>query len=133
MPNWTRTVALPATLAAVLAVASAGPAAAQEITAEPAGKVAPQSLLIKLKPWTLGFEEAEVEAGLISFRIENPSTSPHGFRIQGPGTGWRTDGLILPQEARTIAVELEPGTYTLTCPVEGHADKGMTATLTVTE
>jgi plastocyanin len=130
-----RTVATPcaAALFGVAAVLAAPSAGAQEPTAEAAGKMAEQSVLVKLKAGTLGFDTAEVKAGQVSFRIENTGNDPHGFRVQGPDTDWRSEQLILPQEARTIALDLKPGTYTLTCPLEDHAAEGMKATLTVTE
>jgi hypothetical protein len=39
----------------------------------------------------------------------------------------------LPQEARTIALDLAPGSYTLSCPLVDHAQQAMKATLKVTQ
>jgi hypothetical protein len=119
-------------LALGLAVA-AGSAAAQEIAHEPAGAVGPQSVFVKLKAGTLGFDRASIKAGRVSVRIENTGDRPYALAIRGPGLDWRTDGLLLPHEARTQAFELEPGRYTLTSPRDGAPAEGMTATLEVTE
>lgn len=116
-----------------LAAVAAGPAAAQEITHEAAGAVGPQSVLVKLKDGTLGFEQASVKAGRVSVRIENVGDRPYALAIRGPGVDWRTEGLVLPHEARTQALELAPGSYTLTSLRGGAVAEGMTATLEVTE
>lgn len=123
-------------LAAAVAAAGlalAAPAAAQDLKGEPAGRVSADSVMVKLKAWTLGFRKAEVQAGSVTFRVENVGNAPHSLAIEGQGTDKRVEGLILPHQAKTVAFELKPGEYRLYCPVKGHAGKGMEATLKVTE
>lgn len=119
-------------VAALAGVLLAFPAtAAEDEEPEKAGRMGPQTVLVKLQAWSLGFDEAEVEAGRITFRVENADKAPHSFAIKGDGVDKRPWQFIIPLESKTTAIELKPGTYTLYCPIEAHAEKGMKATLKV--
>lgn len=81
----------------------------------------------------LRFAERRVLAtpGPVAIRMANPSDIPHAVGIRGAG--------IEPQEGRTVGgggesvveTTVEPGTYTLFCPVAGHEQAGMVAELVV--
>ena len=61
--------------------------------------------------------------------LTNPSSSgmPHGIAIRGHGSG----RVVGPGGTSTVTATLKRGTYTFLCPVPGHAQRGMTGTLTV--
>jgi uncharacterized cupredoxin-like copper-binding protein len=69
------------------------------------------------------------KAGTIKLVMKNPSTAgmPHGIAIQGHGSGQVVD----PGGTSTVSAKLSKGRYTFLCPVPGHAQAGMTGTLTV--
>jgi uncharacterized cupredoxin-like copper-binding protein len=48
----------------------------------------------------------------------------------GQGVDVRTAN-IAPGQSATISVTLKAGTYLVTCPIPGHAQQGMHATITV--
>lgn len=108
-------------------------AAAQDTSEESAGRIAANSVLVRMEAGTLGFEEAGVKAGEVTFRVENVGDIPHRLTIEGPDTKTGVEDLILPHTAETLTVELKPGTYRLYCPLEDHAEQGMEATLTAAE
>jgi uncharacterized cupredoxin-like copper-binding protein len=69
------------------------------------------------------------KAGTVKLVMKNPSGSgmPHGIAIQGHGSG----KVVQPGGTSTVTAKLKAGTYTFLCPVPGHAQAGMTGTLTV--
>ncbi|HEX6086395.1 MAG TPA: cupredoxin domain-containing protein [Thermoanaerobaculia bacterium] len=69
-------------------------------------------------------------AGRIAFNIENGGKETHAFEIEGNGIEQKTNELTRGNTA-SLEVDLKPGTYTIYCPVDGHADKGMKKTVTV--
>ena len=69
-------------------------------------------------------------AGRIAFNVENGGKETHAFEIEGNGIEEKTQEL--PRgNSESLEVELRPGTYTIYCPVKGHAGKGMKKTVTV--
>jgi hypothetical protein len=73
---------------------------------------------------------ASLPPGKYDFRVSDTGAALHALAIVGPNVNAATDTLG-PGQSTTLTVQLEPGVYTLTCPVPGHVDKGMQATLAV--
>lgn len=73
---------------------------------------------------------ATLKAGHVAFNVENAGKEDHGFVIEGNGVHRET---VVLKRGDTAAVEadLKPGTYTVWCPVKGHAARGMKTTITV--
>lgn len=69
-------------------------------------------------------------AGPLAFNVENGGKEDHAFEIEGNGIHQKTNVLKRGNTA-ALEVNLKPGTYTIYCPVDGHADKGMKTTVTV--
>jgi hypothetical protein len=76
---------------------------------------------------------AEVGFGTISFEISNVGEMGHSFAIEGPGVSEQLESELSPTGTEVLTLELEPGTYTVWCPIGDHRDQGMEATLTVTD
>jgi uncharacterized cupredoxin-like copper-binding protein len=72
-----------------------------------------------------------VSAGKQVFAIINHGKENHSFRIKGDGLDIGMTEPLARGDTGQITVALQPGTYAITCPVDGHAGKGMTRTLTV--
>ena len=68
--------------------------------------------------------------GRVAFNIENGGKEKHAFEIEGNGVHTETPELTA-GNSTALEVDLEPGTYTIYCPVEGHRGKGMEKTLVV--
>lgn len=69
-------------------------------------------------------------AGKVAFNIENGGKENHAFEIEGNGIEQKSEMLSRGNSA-SLEVDLKPGTYTVYCPVPGHAGKGMRKTVTV--
>lgn len=80
----------------------------------------------------LRFERSAVRttAGPVAIEMANPSDIPHAIGIRGNGIN-ATGETVGRDRISRVQTELEPGDYRLFCPVAGHEQAGMTATLTV--
>jgi plastocyanin len=87
------------------------------ITADPSG--------------ALKYEETDVSATAGSVKIDftNMSSLPHDVTIEGNGASGGTD--VITGSSTSTTIDLQPGTYTFFCSVDGHRAAGMEGTLTV--
>lgn len=75
-------------------------------------------------------DSVEAEAGTVTIEFDNPSSTPHDVKVEGPdGDIGGTD--VITSESTTADVDLEAGDYTFYCSVAGHRDAGMEGDLTV--
>ena len=76
----------------------------------------------------LKYEQTDVSAtaGSITIDFTNMSSLPHDVTIEGDGG---TDEIT--DSTTSTTVDLDPGTYTFFCSVDGHRAAGMEGTLTV--
>jgi plastocyanin len=80
----------------------------------------------------LEFEETSVEAtaGSVTIDFTNDSSLPHDVKIEGNGVnGEGTDEVTGGSTSATV--DLQAGTYTFYCSVDGHRAAGMEGTLVV--
>jgi plastocyanin len=68
--------------------------------------------------------------GTVRFVVKNAGKYPHALAIKGAGVSKRT-AVIKPGKSAVLVVILRSGSYTLWCPVPGHAARGMKATVSV--
>ncbi len=76
---------------------------------------------------------SELRGGAVCFRVTNVGTLPHSFRLQGAETDAQLTQPLDPGDSSLLQVELRQGEYLATCPLDGHAEQGMRAQLTVVE
>lgn len=81
---------------------------------------------------SLRFEQDAVRTttGSASIDMPNPSDVPHAIGVRGNGVD-EIGETVGRDGTSSVEVDLEPGAYELFCPVGGHEQAGMTATLTV--
>ena len=118
----------PLIVAAALAAAVAGAAFA--------GVVAHKSAAVKTvnvteKEFHISLSPAKGAAGPVKFVIKNTGKYAHALEISGPGVKAKRTPLIKPGKSATLAVTLKSGTYSIWCPVPGHAAQGMKTSLSV--
>lgn len=74
---------------------------------------------------------ATAKAGKTEFVVKNAGQRVHTFAIKGNGIDQKISPNPKPGETATLTVDLTPGTYAVSCPVDFHTAKGMKTTLTV--
>jgi len=110
---------------------------APEPTPSPSEEVLPagtraedRDINLSLTEWKLQPSRSRVPAGQIRFLAEDTGATQHAFRIVGQGMDVSTDSFG-PGDSRTINMVLPAGEYQLICPIQGHQQQGMSATLMV--
>ncbi len=82
--------------------------------------------------YKLTLSRRQLAAGTTTIVAVNKGKLAHSLSISGPGLKKRLfSGTIAPGSSRTTTVKLKAGSYTLWCPVDGHAGLGMKTTLKV--
>ena len=81
---------------------------------------------------SLRFERGALRtrASRASIDMRNPSNIPHAIGVRGEGVD-EIGETVGKDGTSSVEVDLKPGVYELFCPVGGHEQAGMTATLTV--
>lgn len=69
--------------------------------------------------------------GVYTFEVTNDGDTTHALEVDGPGVADVESDEIGPGESTSLTVTFEAGDYTIYCPVDGHADMGMSTTITV--
>ncbi|MDQ3549361.1 MAG: cupredoxin domain-containing protein [Chloroflexota bacterium] len=72
-----------------------------------------------------------IQAGPVSFVVTNEGNGTHNFEIEGEGIEAVLEANLAGGETQTLEVDLQPGTYTIICPVGNHEEQGMTTEVTV--
>lgn len=92
-----------------------------------------QQVDAKLREWGVDLSTAQVNAGKVRFKVTNEGQFTHDLGVMdanGNEVGV-TPKFKSADGAKTLEVDLKPGTYMLVCDITGHADKGMKTQLTV--
>jgi plastocyanin len=72
----------------------------------------------------------ETTAGKVTIDFTNDSSLPHNVKLEGPGV--EDEGTDTVKGSSTsVTLDLQPGTYTFFCSVDGHRAAGMEGTLVV--
>lgn len=119
--------ATPATTATPTPTTSTAPPAA------PAAPAAKTSLSLSASPSAIAYDTKTLsaKAGAVTITFTNPSALEHNVTIaQGSSVLGATP--TFSNGAKTLTLNLKPGTYSFYCTVPGHRAAGMEGTLTVT-
>jgi uncharacterized cupredoxin-like copper-binding protein len=69
--------------------------------------------------------------GETTFTVTNTGEHEHNIEIEGNGVERELAANLAPGETGELTITLEPGTYTVYCPVGDHREEGMVTTLLV--
>jgi len=72
----------------------------------------------------------EAPAGTVVIDFTNDSSNPHNVTIEGNGIAEVASDTVT-GDSTSVSADLQPGTYTFYCSVDGHRAAGMEGTLTV--
>jgi plastocyanin len=94
------------------------------------GVVAAQPVNVQLLEYEIRMPNT-IPAGPQTLSITNGGKEPHSLAITGTGFNQQLGTQLQRGDTTTLDVNLEPGSYTFFCPVDGDAAKGMKRTVTV--
>jgi len=72
-----------------------------------------------------------LKPGKTGFIVKNAGKKKHNFEVKGDGTDQKFLANLGPNQTKVLHVVLKRGTYTVLCPVDLHAQRGMQTTLTI--
>lgn len=125
--------AIPHPLAAQQTATAATPGGGEPAqTQEEAGPAGPAKATIRmgLKDFKLAPDKAVGKAGTITFQLVNEGRYTHDFRVEGDGVDEKAPKVGQGRD-REWQIDLEPGSYRISCPISNHSKRGMTGTLVV--
>jgi uncharacterized cupredoxin-like copper-binding protein len=99
---------------------------------EPQGDKTAGTVEVRLTEYAVEMPHT-LPAGPTTFLVRNQGRKSHSFKIQGPGIDQMLEALVRPQQTGHLEVTLQPGEYTVYCPIGSHASKGMTMKLMVSK
>ena len=105
-------------LAGAAAGALAGPSATHKTT-----------IRVTEREYRISLSTTRLPSGTVRLVVHNAGKIAHRLSISGPGIAAKTTPLIQPGATRTLTVNLGGGSFSLWCPVPGHAALGMKTTL----
>ena len=73
----------------------------------------------------------DVKAGSVTFDVSNDGDTTHSLEVEGNGIEEELPEDLAAGDSGELTVDLEPGTYTMYCPVDDHRAQGMEGTITV--
>jgi plastocyanin len=122
-PAASTTAALPSPAEAPAASGAEAAAATEPAATELATMLTrEQRVRVKLTDYHIACQPEKAVAGPVIFYVSNDGPSPHALAIDGMKD--RTPNLKAGEKTK-LKVELEPGTYTLYCPIGAHRILGM--------
>ena len=126
-------IALAALLLALAACGGSDNEAATTGGAATGGGGGGETLQVSADPsGALKFEQTSLEAsaGMVTIDFTNDSSLPHNVTLDGPGVEDEGTDTITGSSTSTT-LDLQPGTYTFYCSVDGHRAGGMEGKLVV--
>lgn len=89
-----------------------------------------QAVNVRLSEYEIAMPDT-LPSGKVALVLANAGNENHGFEIHGGTLDAILPRQLAPGRTATFHLVLQPGTYHVGCPVEGHAMKGMSRTFVV--
>lgn len=89
------------------------------------------TVMVLLEDRRIAVRETAIPPGPAVFTVTNGGDQLHNLYIEGPGVQKAAGDPIAENGTRTVSAVLQPGTYTLHCPILDHREKGELTTFTV--
>jgi plastocyanin len=86
---------------------------------------------VKATEYAFSLATTTFSPGTYTFTMANDGHATHAIEIDGPGVADQKSSTAGPGGTSTLTVTLQPGSYTLYCPVGNHRQLGMQTMLTV--
>jgi plastocyanin len=90
-----------------------------------------ESVDISETDFALDPDEVTAKAGTVIFKVTNDGDATHNLEVEGNGVEEELPQDLSPGDSGALTVDLEPGDYTMYCPVGNHREQGMEGTVTV--
>lgn len=95
------------------------------------GQAAGARITATLTDFHIALSQQHLTPGTYTFVAVNSGHTTHALAIDGPGVAEQQTQDLQPGQSATMTVTLQPGSYDVDCPVDGHKQLGMDTTVTV--
>lgn len=113
-----------------LAACSSGTTTAPS-SGPPGGQPAGQQVTVRMTEFRLALAQHNFAPGTYTFNAVNAGQTEHALEIAGPDVAGKRTPIVEPGQSATLTVTLQPGSYEMYCPVDGHKGEGMDTNFTV--
>jgi plastocyanin len=86
---------------------------------------------VRMTEFQLALPQHNLAPGTYTFTAVNAGQTEHALEIAGPDVAGKRTPIVEPGQSAKLTVTLEPGSYEMYCPVDGHKGEGMDTNLTV--
>ena len=91
-----------------------------------------ETLKISETDFKLDPSDPSVKAGSVTIDVSNDGETTHSLEVEGNGLADTSlDADLAPGDNGQLTVDLQPGTYTMYCPIDDHRAQGMEGTIEV--
>ena len=122
-PKQTSTSTTPARTATVVQPQNDRPYARQ-------GAAANQTVEVQLMEYSIRAPQS-LAPGQYTFNVVNAGKEDHRFLLHGNGDSFWLDEPLKRGDSRYVAADLKPGKYEVSCPIDHHKQRGMSAIIDV--
>ncbi len=119
-----------ALLAALLLAAACSGPPDTGVEGTPNGSPQGEPIEVSLREFRIEMR-VQLRDGVKVFVVSNDGQAEHNFVIEGQGIREEFEENLAPGETRTLQMAVQPGTYTVYCPVGNHRGEGMELSLQV--
>jgi uncharacterized cupredoxin-like copper-binding protein len=118
-----------AALTLAVAACSSGTATAPSSGAPSSGPPSSQSpgnqVTVRMTDFHLTLAPQNFTPGTYTFIAVNAGQTEHAIEIAGPDVPGQRTPIVQPGQSARLTVTLQPGSYEMYCPVDGHKGEGM--------
>ena len=97
----------------------------------PSSQPASNQVTVQMTDFHLALSQQNFTPGTYTFVAVNSGQAVHAIEVDGPGVSDQQTDDVQPGQTARLTVTLQPGSYEMYCPVDGHRTKGMDTHFTV--
>lgn len=97
----------------------------------PSSQPASNQVTVQMTDFHLALSQQNFTPGTYTFVAVNSGQAVHAIEVDGPGVSDQQTDDVQPGQTARLTVTLQPGSYEMYCPVDGHKTKGMDTHFTV--
>ena len=110
----------------------ASPTASSQPSSQPSSsQPASHQVTVQMTDFHLALSQQNFTPGIYTFVAVNSGQAVHAIEVDGPGVSDQQTDDVQPGQTARLTVTLQPGSYEMYCPVDGHKAKGMDTHFTV--
>ncbi|MGH3603689.1 MAG: cupredoxin domain-containing protein [Pseudonocardiaceae bacterium] len=100
-------------------------------SSQPSSQPASNQVTVQMTDFHLALSQQNFTPGTYTFVAVNSGQAVHAIEVDGPGVSDQQTDDVQPGQTARLTVTLQPGSYEMYCPVDGHKTKGMDTHFTV--